>query len=314
MIKKTALALSIAMVASPAWAEWPEKSIELIVAYAAGGGTDVTARILQPMLEQELGQSVVVVNRPGAGGEVGHAAIAKAKPDGYTIGILNLPPMLTIPITRDAAFGSGDIIPVAGLVADPSALSVPASSPFQTLEDLIEFARENPGAVTIGTTGVGTDDHLAMSYLAKAADITLTHVPFGGAGPARTALVGGHVSAAAINLGEAMPSAEEGQVRILAQFGADTSELAPDVPTVGSLGYDVQMISTRGVGLPAGVDQAVIERLAEALANIASDEAFVRRNHELYTEVSYMSTEDFTQYIEGLQADYQSLWDESPWQ
>ncbi|MCB8889508.1 Bug family tripartite tricarboxylate transporter substrate binding protein [Vreelandella malpeensis] len=314
MIKKSALALSVAMVASPAWAQWPEKSIELIVAYAAGGGTDVTARVLQPMLERELGQSVVVVNRPGAGGEAGHAALSSAKPDGYTLGILNLPPMLTIPITRDAAFGPGDIMPVAGLVEDPSALSVPASSPFQTLEDLIEFARENPGAVTIGTTGVGTDDHLAMNYLAKAADITLTHVPFAGAGPARTALVGGHVSAAAINLGEAMPSAEEGQVRILAQFGSDVSELAPDVPTVESLGYDVQMISSRGVGLPAGVDPAIVERLSEALANIANDEAFIARNHELYTEVNYMSTQDFTQYIEGLQADYQTMWDESPWQ
>ena len=136
------------------------------------------------MLEAELGQSVVVVNRPGAGGEVGHTAIAQAQADGYTIGILNIPPMLTIPITRDAAFTADDFIPVAGLVRDPSALSVHANSPFQTLDELVAFAKENPGAVTVGTTGVGTDDHLAMRYFADAAGIKLTHVPFAGGGPA----------------------------------------------------------------------------------------------------------------------------------
>ncbi|KAA0011989.1 tripartite tricarboxylate transporter substrate binding protein [Billgrantia pellis] len=314
MFKKSILATSLLAVAATASADWPEKPLELIVAYSAGGGTDVTARVLQPLLEKELGQSVVVVNRPGAGGEVGHAALASAEPDGYTIGIVNLPPMLTIPITRDASFNVDDIIPVAGLVQDPSAISVPSSSPFQTLDELVAFAKENPGAVTVGTTGVGTDDHLAVRYLAKEADITLTHVPFAGAGPARTALLGSHVSAAALNLGEAMPAAEEGKVRILAQFGTESSELAPEVPTALSLGFDVAMLSQRGLGLPAGVDPAIVARLSEAVANVANDEAFITRNHELYTEVSYMSADDFAAHIESLSADYQTLWDESPWQ
>ena len=314
MLKRTLLTLAIATITTPAFAEWPERPIDLIVAYSPGGGTDVTARTLQPLLEKELGQKVVVVNRPGAGGEVGHAAIAEADPDGYTIGILNLPPMLTIPITRDAAFKADDFTPVAGLVQDPSAISVPASSPFQTLDDLVAYARENPGAVTIGTTGVGTDDHLAMRYLADAADIELTHVPFAGAGPARTAMIGGHVSAAALNLGEAMPAATEGQVRILAQFGDSTSELAPDVPTAKSLGYDVEMLSERGVGLPAGVDPAIVERLAAAIETVAKDDEFRARNADLYTEVAYKPTEAFQAHIKELQQRYQTMWDELPWQ
>lgn len=142
MFKKTALALSVMLAAAPAWAEWPEKSIELIVAYSPGGGTDITARVLQPLLEKELGQKVVVINRPGAGGEIGHAALANAKADGYTMGIVNIPPMLTIPITRKASFATDDIQPVAGLVQDPSALSVPASSPFLTLDELVAFAKK----------------------------------------------------------------------------------------------------------------------------------------------------------------------------
>lgn len=298
----------------PALAEWPEKPIDLIVAYSAGGGTDVTARTLQPMLEAALGQSVVVVNRPGAGGEVGHAAIASAKPDGYTIGILNLPPMLTIPITRNAAFTADDFIPVAGLVRDPSALSVPANSPFRTLDELVAFARENPGAVTVGTTGVGTDDHLAMRYFADAAGIELTHVPFAGGGPARTALIGGHVSAAALNLGEAVPAAKEGHIRILTQFSDTISEFAPDVPTAMSLGYDVRMLSERGIGMPTGVDPAIVKKLAAAIADVAANAEFGKRNADRFTEVVYKSPEDFGAHIQKLKKDYQAMWDLAPWQ
>ena len=299
---------------TPALAEWPEKPINLIVAYSAGGGTDVTARTLQPMLEAELGQSVVVINRPGAGGEVGHAAIAQAEPDGYTIGILNLPPMLTIPITRDAAFTADDFIPVAGLVRDPSALSVHANSPFQTLDELVAFAKENPGAVTVGTTGVGTDDHLAMRYFANAAGIKLTHVPFAGGGPARTALIGGHVSAAALNLGEALPAAKDGRVRVLAQFSDAVSEFAPDVPTATSLGYDVQMLSERGIGMPAGVDPAIVEKLAAAIAKVTANAEFGKRNADRFTEVNYKSTDAFSAHIRKLKEDYQAMWDKAPWQ
>lgn len=314
MIRRTIVVLAAALAASPALAEWPEKPINLIVAYSAGGGTDVTARTLQPFLEKALGQNVVVVNRPGAGGEVGHTAIAEADPDGYTIGILNLPPMLTIPITRDAAFTADSFTPVAGLVRDPSAISVPANSPFETLDDLIAYAKENPGAVTIGTTGVGTDDHLAMRYLADAAGVTFTHVPFAGAGPARTALMGGHVSAAGLNLGEALTAAHDGKVRILAQFGTEPSEFAPDVPTVASLGYDVYMQSERGIGMPAGVDPEIVAKLSDALASVAADEAFRQRNADSFTEVKYSDPAEFSTHIEKLNADYQALWAEAPWQ
>lgn len=314
-ISRMSVTVAAAMAAAtPALADWPEQSINMIVAYAPGGGTDVTARTLQPMLEKELGVSVVVANRPGAGGESGLTALAQAEPDGYTIGILNLPPLVTIPITRDAGFKVEDFTLVADLVRDPSAISVPASSPFQTLDDLIAYAKENPGAVTIGTTGVGTDDHLAMRYLADAAGVELTNVPFQGAGPARTALLGGHVSAAALNLGEALPEAENGDVRILAQFGDSRSDLAPDVPTAAELGYDVHMLSERGIGMPAGVDQGIVDRLSDALEKIATDPAFIEANTKRFTEVHYLDQKDFSAHVAQLQKDYQKMWDEAPWQ
>lgn len=317
MIKKitTSIAIGVSLFSTPVLAEWPEKPIELLVAYGAGGGTDVTARTVQSLLEKELGRPVIVVNRPGAAGEVGHGALAKAKSDGYTAGIINLPPMLTIPITKErSAFQAEEIIPVANLVRDPSAISVPANSQFQTLDDLIAFARENPSAVTIATTGVGTDDHLAMSYLAKSADVKFTHVPFASAGAARTALMGNHVGAAALNLGEAMPNMEEGQVRVLAHFGSEASTLAPEIPTAKSLGYDVEMSSERGIGLPAGTSDEIVQKLASALEKVANNEEFIKRNHELYTEVYFMPTEEFKKHVEKLEADYKTMWNESPWQ
>ncbi|MCF8500644.1 MAG: tripartite tricarboxylate transporter substrate binding protein, partial [Rhodospirillum sp.] len=213
-----------------------------------------------------------------------------------------------------ASFTADDFIPVADLVRDPSAISVPADSPFQTLADLIAFAKENPGAVTVGTTGVGTDDHLATRYLADAAGIDLTHVPFAGAGPARTALIGGHISAAALNLGEALPSAKEGLVRVLAQFGDTPSEFAPDVPTVMSLGYNVRMLSERGIGLPKGVDPAIVEKLAKAIESVAQDPAFHSRNAELFTEVKYLPTDQFQAHVKSLAVDYKAMWDKAPWQ
>lgn len=315
MKKMVAATVALSMMSFSALADWPDKSMELVVAYGAGGGTDVTARTLQPLLEQELGQSIIVVNKPGAAGEVGHAAFAKAKPDGYTMGIINLPPMLTIPITKaDAAFQPEDIIPVAALVRDPSAISVPANSPFETLDDLVAYAKENPGAVTIGTTGVGTDDHLAMSYLAEAAGVQFTHVPFASAGAARTALMGNHIAAAALNLGEAMPNVEEGKVRVLAQFSDQPSPLAPDVPTAQSLGYDVLMSSERGIGVPAGTDPEIVAKLSAALEKVANNPEFVRRNEELYTEVYFLPAEEFQAHVQNLQEEYQAMWDESPWQ
>lgn len=307
-------ALSCALFASPALAEWPEQPIELIVPFSAGGGTDVTARILQPFLERELGQKIVVVNRPGAAGEVGLTALAEAKPDGYTIGILNVPTILTLPISRDTSFDLSSFIPVAGLVRDPSALSVPEDSAFQSLEEFVSYAQDNPGSVTIATTGVGTDDHLVLRLLAKQAGTQFVHVPFAGAGPARTALMGGHVAAAGLNLSEAMPGKEEGAIRILAQFGTETSELAPEIPTAISQGVDVSMYSERGIALPAGVDPEIVEKLAAAIRTVAEDPDYRARNAELFTEVNYKSTADFSTYLDGLNASYHELWAEEPWQ
>ena len=309
-----AVLLASGPLASAGAAQWPEQPIRLIVPFAAGGGTDQTARILQPLLAQDLGQPVVVENRTGAGGQVGLSALAASKPDGYTMAILNIPPIVTIPIEKKGAtFSLKDFIPIAIVSGDPSALSVPAGSPFKSLQDLVAYARANPGAVTVATTGVGTDDHLALSALSKAAGVKLTPVPFQGSAPAHVALIGGHVAAAAINLGENMPYVQQGKVRVLAHFGKERSSLAPDVPTAAELGLKVFMRSDHAVGFPAGVDPAIVKRVADAIERAAKSPQFVNANKQRYSETTYHGPAETAARLAELDRELRAVWAAEPW-
>ena len=176
------LALAMSTTAlSTAQAAYPEKPITMVVAYDAGGSTDVTARLLAPFIEKHLGSTrIEVVNKPGAGGEIGFAAIADSAPDGYSIGFCNTPNMVSIPIERQARFSPDRLDPLVNIVDDPGVWSVPGDSAFKTLKDVVEHAKANPNTVTVGTTGVGSDDQLAMLLVQRQAGVQFTHVPFSG--------------------------------------------------------------------------------------------------------------------------------------
>jgi tripartite-type tricarboxylate transporter receptor subunit TctC len=186
-----------------AWA-WPDRPIEIVVGYAPGGGTDITARTLALYLEKELGGSVVVVNKPGASGSIALAGVARAKPDGYTLAMTNMPGLLTVPIEREAGFVPSDFTYLANLVSDPSAFSVSMESPYKTLAQLLAAIKANPGKISVSSSGVGTDDHLLMVFFEKETGTKLNHVPFNGAAPQRNAVIGGHTEIGAMNVGEAM--------------------------------------------------------------------------------------------------------------
>jgi len=168
--------------ATHARAAYPEKPITMIVAFGTGGGTDLLVRTLVPFLERHLGNGarIEVVNKPGAGGEIGFAAIADAAPDGYTIGAINSPNVNAIPIERQARYSLDRLDPLYNLVDDPGAFAVHQDSPFRSLADVAAFAKANPDSVTVGTTGIGSDDHLAMLMFQRQAGVTFTHVPFQG--------------------------------------------------------------------------------------------------------------------------------------
>jgi tripartite-type tricarboxylate transporter receptor subunit TctC len=303
---------TMVLAAAPAAAQWPERPVELIVGFAAGGGTDITARTLAVFLEKELGASVVVVNKPGASGALGLSLVARAKPDGYTLGMTNMPGLLTLPIERNAGFTSADFTYLATLVRDPSAFSVKTDSPYQSLRQLIDAARAKPGLVSYGSTGVGTDDHLALVMFEGATGTDLNHVPFNGAGPLRNSVLGGHTDVGGMNLGEAMPYSGS-KLRILAQASEKRSPLAPDVPTFKEQGVDLVFASERGVVAPKGLPPEVEQKLAKALEHIANNPEFQKTMLQQFTEMDYLPGDKWQARLQAADAKFRAMWAKQKW-
>ena len=227
-------ACAAALLPGIAGAAYPERAITMIVAYPPGGGTDLVARALAPFIEKNLGGDarIVVVNRSGAGGEIGFAALAAAPADGYTIGFVNTPPLLTIPIERQAQFSWQRYDYIGNIIDDPCNFSVHADTDMRNLRDLAAYARAHPGEVTVGTTGIGSDDHLAMLMFERAAGVKMRHIPFKGSADVRAAIAGKQILIAAINIGEAMQYQKGGTpLRSLVQISPARTNRAPDLPT-----------------------------------------------------------------------------------
>jgi tripartite-type tricarboxylate transporter receptor subunit TctC len=305
------LCASLTLVSSSAFA-WPDRPIELIVGFAAGGGTDLTARTLATYLEKELGGPVVVVNKAGASGALGLAYVARAKPDGYTLGVTNMPGLLTLPIEREAGFNFESFTYLGTLVRDPSAFSVSAESPYQNLKELIDDARKQPGLLSYASTGVGTDDHLAMVLFNSDTGVELNHVPFNGAAPMRNAVLGGHATIGGMNLGEAMPY-QGTKLRILGQASEKRSPLAPDVPTFIEQGVNLVFASERGVVAPKDLPAEVQVKISDALEKIAADPKFQDAMHKQFTEMDYLRGDAWKVRLKKADDHFRALWAKQQW-
>jgi tripartite-type tricarboxylate transporter receptor subunit TctC len=306
-----ALFMLSSVFAAPVWA-WPDRPIEIVVGFAPGGGTDITARTLAVYLEKELGSSVVVVNKPGASGAIALAGVARAKPDGYTLAMTNMPGLLTIPIERDAGFVPSDFTYLANLVSDPSAFSVSMESPYKNLSQLLAAIAANPGKISVSSSGVGTDDHLLMVFFEKETGTKLNHVPFNGAAPQRNAVIGGHTEIGAMNVGEAMPF-NGTKVRILAQAGETRSALAPDVPTFKEQGVNIVMSSERGLVGPKGLPAEVQAKLDLALASIARNPEFRKKIESQFTELDYLPGKLWQERLKKADVELRALWARNRW-
>lgn len=301
-----------------AFAAWPaDKPITVIVAYSPGGGTDLIARAVQPYLEKYLGggAKIVIVNRAGAGGEIGFAAIANAPADGYTIGFVNTPPLMTIPIERTAQFGGPQRFELLGnLIDDPCNFAVHAESDIRNLKDLAAYARANPGKVTVGSSGIGSDDHLLMLMFERAAGVKMTHVPFKGSADVRAALVSRQITVAAINIGEALQAIKGGTpMRNIAQFAPARTNLAPDLPTAREQGYDLELSSLRGMAAPRGLPADVRDRLVKAVAQAAADPEFQAQATKFFAPLRFLSPAQFESVIREADGGFRQLWKELPW-
>jgi tripartite-type tricarboxylate transporter receptor subunit TctC len=307
LLAAAASALAIAGVASPAAAQtYPSRPITLIVPWGAGGGTDATARIIGSLLEKEVGQPVTVVNRTGGSGVVGHAAIASAPPDGYTIGLA------TVEIAMMHWQGLTELNPSSytplGLVnADPAGVQVRADAPYKTVGDLLAAIKANPGKFKASGTGQGGIWHLAIAGLLRDQKIdpaALPWVPSNGAAPGLQDMVAGGVEVAPVSLPEARSLIDAGKVRSLAIMADKPSALYPNVPTLKSAtGSDWQMAAWRGIVAPKGIPNDVRDKLAAAIRKIAASKDYTEFMASRGFGVIYAGPDDFAKFMAKSDAD-----------
>jgi tripartite-type tricarboxylate transporter receptor subunit TctC len=312
-----ALACASAMlIPGLAAAAYPDKPINMIIAYPPGGGTDIVARAMAPYIEKYLGggAKIVVQNRGGAGGEIGFAALAASPPDGYTIGFVNTPNLLTIPIERKAPFTWERFDLLGNIVDDPGNFSVHSDSPIKTLADLAAAAKARPGAITVGTTGVGSDDHLAMLMFEKIAGVKMNHIPMKGAADVRTGIISRQIDVAAMNIGEALQAVKGGaQMRNLGQMSLARTSLAPDLPTFKEQGYAIEMASLRGMAAPKGLPADVREKLVKAIERAAADPEFQAAAVRYFAPVRYLSPAQFETTMREAETGFRQMWKDMPW-
>lgn len=285
--------------------DYPRRGLQIIVAAAAGGPTDVGARILAAILEKDIGQSVIIVNKPGAGAQLGLTEFARSRPDGYTLGMVHMPGTNTIILDpeRKAIFGTDSFILLVNQVLDPGVIWVKADSPFKTLADLVAAAKKEPNKISACTTGILSDDHLAIMMLEEAAGIKFRIVHFDSAAQQFTAILGGHVDVAFDNVGSVRKRAMAGEVRVLAMMDEQRSRLMPDIPTTKELGYPtVISSSTRGVAVPKGTPPAVVAYLTAALKKAMENPEHIRKMEDVGLEVRIMTGAEYQKYFTDLHA------------
>ena len=317
MISLRQLLLAIlAVVPGVCAAAYPERAITMIIAYPPGGGTDLVGRALAPFIEKYLGggAKIVVVNRAGAGGEVGFAALANAPADGYTIGFVNTPPLLTIPIERQAQFTWQRFEYIGNIIDDPCNFSVHADTNVRNLAELAAYAKAHPGEVTVGTTGIGSDDHLAMLKFERAAGVKMRHIPFKGSADVRAAINGKQILVAAINIGEALQYQKGGTpLRNLVQMSPARTNLAPDLPTAREQGYDIEMSSLRGLAAPRGLPPEIRERLVKAVERSVADPEFQAKSALFFAPLRYLAPAQYKALVREADVVYRQMWKEMPW-
>jgi tripartite-type tricarboxylate transporter receptor subunit TctC len=264
MRRRHALAATASLLAAPALraqpAAWPTQPVKLLIAFPAGGPTDITMRVLADNASKAIGQSVVVENRPGAGGTLPAQQLLQARPDGHTLaqiplGVFRLP--YTTKINWDPV---KDITYILGITGYAFGIVVPADGPFKQWSDFVAFAKANPGKLAYGSTGVLTSPHLTMEDIAQRLGLELNHIPYKGSADLMQSLLGGQLMAAADSTGFA-PHVASGKLRVLNTWGEQRLAKFPDVPTLKELGLPIVQASPYGLGGPKGMEPALVQRI-----------------------------------------------------
>ena len=265
-----ALGLSASCLAAANEAAFPEKQLEIIVTFPPGGGTDMLGRLIGHRLTEELGQTVIVENRPGASGNVGARVVSQRAPDGYSLLIVNSSFAVNPGVYERLPFDpKKDFSAVVNVAYVPLTLVVPANSPYKTLDDLVKAATPKDNPVFYGSCGNGTPPHLAGELFNIAAKTHMTHVPYKGCGPAASDVLGNQVASAIITVSSAMAHIKSGKLRALGVTSKERSEFLPDVPTIAEQGYaGYELNQWHGFLAPSGTPEPIKKKLHEAIAKV----------------------------------------------
>lgn len=296
-------ALLLACGAAQAQEVFPNRPLTMVVPFPPGGVADVTGRPTAVALEKVLKQPVTVANRPGAGGAVGNAAVANAKPDGYTVAMA-LSSITVIPeadklFNRKPAYTLDQLAPIALVSADPVILVVHPSLPVKTLKDVIALAKKQPGELSYSSSGVYGALHMPMEMFLHAAQLKMRHVPTTGGGPAITQLLGGHVTMTAGGPAAITSHVKAGKLRPIVTWGAERHPNYKEVPTFKEQGHDIVYYIWAGMFAPAGTPEPVMKVLRDAVRQAVGDAEFKAQMARVNSPVNYLDAPDFAKYVDA---------------
>ena len=300
IVRKFAVICLVAVAVSAAAQDYPSRPITLIVPFPPGGVADNVARPVAQALGKQLGQPVIIENKQGAGGGIGMAQVEKAKPDGYTL-LLALSSISIIPeadkvLGRAPLFVLDQLTPIARFTADPVVLAVRTESPWKTYAEFIAYAKANPKKINYGSSGNYGTMHVPMEMLGSVTGTSFTHVPFTGAAPAVTALLGGSLDAVASGPSTVVQHVKAGKLRVLANWGPERHPALPDVPTLRELGVTVEFAQWAGLFAPSGTPESIVNALRKASRDVQDDPAFKQTFVTLQTPLAYLDAPAFRTY------------------
>ncbi|MGM8365566.1 tripartite tricarboxylate transporter substrate binding protein [Virgibacillus sp. W0181] len=278
---------------------YPERSLKMIVPYSAGGGTDTVARAVSQFIDMD--EEMVVTNLDGGSGKIGTMEVVESDPDGYTL--------LTHSVTATVSgYYSGlyenkiweEMEPVAAVASQSGGIVVRADSKWETIDDLVDYAKDNPGELSIGLPGIGGGAHVISAVFADAADIEVNYVPYDGSSESRAALAGNHIDIMAGFVSEFYDFIQEGDFRMLATTGSERSPMLEDVPTFKEMDIEFVLNHRNGIFAPKGTPKEVIDVLNEKIKEVTEDEEYIELMNGLVTESAYLSAEDFTKELKDL--------------
>jgi len=292
-------AATLPVVSRIAWAQaYPARSIRLIVAFPPGGGIDILARLLGQWLSERLGQPIIVENRPGASGNIGAEAVARASPDGYTLLLINSSNAINATLYDKLNFNFiADIAPVAGISAGPSIMVLHPSFPAKTVPEFIAYAKANPGKVNFASTGNGSNIHLAGELFKTMTGVDMVHVSYRGSAPALTDLLGGQVQVMFTSIPASIEYIKDGKLRALAVTTAARSETLPNIPAVGEFVPGYEAIAVNGIGAPKNTPIEIIDKLNKAINAALADPKMKARLADLGGTVIPGTPADFAKLL-----------------